>query len=157
MAMKHVILSFSFAESSYDPRAKDHEQPGPSKPKKLKKKSYKCKYQKLWAAEFPNGPANQNKHAFYCIPCKKNIPYDHQGRTDVVRHCDWPAHKKMTSLVKSSRVTTGMFTSASSADDLDLKYQILIENTTRAELLHVNFIVQHNQSSNHMLHLHPIT
>ena len=71
---------------------------------------------------------------------------DHQGRTDVVRHCDWPAHKKMASLVKSSRVITDIITSTSSADDLALKRQILIENTTRAELLYVNFIVQHNLS-----------
>ena len=39
-----------------------------------------------------------------------------------------------------------MFKSASSAADLFLKDQTLIENTIKAELLHVNFIVQHNLS-----------
>ena len=96
MVIKHVILSFSSVESSYDSRAEDHKQSGPSKPKKLKKKSYKSKYQELWSAEFLSGSANQNKHTFYFIPCKKNIPCDNQGRA-VVRHRDWSAHKKMAS------------------------------------------------------------
>ena len=39
-----------------------------------------------------------------------------------------------------------MFKSASSAADLFLKDQTLIENTIKAELHHVNFIVQHNLS-----------
>ena len=37
MATKHVILSSSSTESSYDSRAEDHEPPGPSKPKKLRR------------------------------------------------------------------------------------------------------------------------
>ena len=37
-----------------------------------------------------------------------------------------------------------MFASASSAGDLVLNDQTLTEHTTRAELLHVNFIVQLN-------------
>ena len=38
-----------------------------------------------------------------------------------------------------------MFASASSAGDLVLNDQTLTEHTTRAELLHVNFIVQHSK------------
>ena len=92
MATKHVILSSSSSGSSYDSRVEDHKQ-RLSNPKKSKKKSYKCKYQKSWAAEFSIGPLNQIKHAFYSIPCKKNVPCDHQGRVDVVRHYDQPVHK----------------------------------------------------------------
>ena len=92
MATKHVILSSSSSESSYDSRAEDHKQRS-SNPKKSKKKSYNCNYQKSWAAEFSIEPVNQNKHAFYRIPCKKNVLSDHQGRADVVRHYDQPARK----------------------------------------------------------------
>ena len=64
MATKHVILSSSSTESSYDSRAEDHQPPEPSKPKKLKKKSYKCKYRESRAAKYPIGLANQiNTHS----------------------------------------------------------------------------------------------
>ena len=68
--MKHAILS-SPAESSYDFRVENHEQPRPSKPKKLKNKSYKCKYQELRGAEFVIGPEYQNRLAFYFIYARK--------------------------------------------------------------------------------------
>ena len=76
-----------------------------------------------------------------------------------MRHYDQPAHKKIESAVKSSRARTVMFSSASSAANLALNDQTLIENTTRAELLHGNFIVQHNlsfRSVNHMSRFCPI-
>ena len=52
-----------------------------------------------------------------------------------------------------------MFSSASSAANMVLNDQTLIENTTRAELLHVNFIVQHSlpfRTVNHMSRFCPI-
>ena len=57
-------------------------------------------------------------------------PCVYQGRAHVVRHCDKSTHKKMATLVKSSRTITVMFASASSAVDLVLKDQTMIENTT---------------------------
>ena len=46
-----------------------------------------------------------------------------------------------------------MFSSASSAANLALNDQTLIENATRAELLFINFIVQHNLSFRSVIHM----
>ena len=69
--MKHVVLSSSSTESSSDSRLEDHKH-WTSNLKKSKKKSYKCKHQESWEAEISIGPGNQNKHALFRIPCKKN-------------------------------------------------------------------------------------
>ena len=139
MATKHVILSSSSSESSYDSRAEDYKQ-RLSNPKKSKKKSYKCKYQKPWAAEFSIGPLNQIEHAFYGIHARKTFR--------VIIKAELMLWGTMTSqytrILKSSRTMIIMFASASSAGDLVLNDQTLTEHTTRAELLHVNFIVQLN-------------
>ena len=33
--------------------------------------SYDFAYKEEWADSYPVGPINENKGAFYCIPCKK--------------------------------------------------------------------------------------
>ena len=77
---------------------------------------------------------------------QKKFFCDDQGRADVVRHCDRPARENMASVVKSSKMITGMIESANSTSHSALKDQTLIENTGKIELTHVNFIVQHNLS-----------
>ena len=90
---------------------------------------------------------------------QNNFSCDHQGRADVVRHCDRPAHENMASVVKSSKTITDMLKLANSASYSALKDQTLIENTGKIELTHVNFIFKHNLSfrtSNHKSHTYPI-
>ena len=38
---------------------------------KKAKKGYKVKFADSWTKSFPIGRVNGNRHAFYCIPCKK--------------------------------------------------------------------------------------
>ena len=116
-----------------------------SAPKKAKRQ---VTYDPSWAKEFPIMNVADNKHAFYCIPCKKSISCGHMGKADVVRHCDPKNqdsfHNKSLKAAKTQRSLTSMLTSAESSID---------SRVTRAEVLHTNFIVQHNIPFNVADHL----
>lgn len=56
--------------------------------------TYKTAYNPEWAKEFPISGVNGNKHAFYCIPCKKTVQCEHMGVGDVKQHCKASVHKK---------------------------------------------------------------
>ena len=107
--------------------------------------TYKSKYKEEWSSLYPVGPANGNEYAFYCIPCKKNISCSHQGLGDVKQHIQGKGHQKMASLIKENRKIT--FQPASSS---------ISDAQIRAEVLHTNFIVQHNLSFLTADHLAPL-
>jgi hypothetical protein len=116
------------------------------------KKFYKSEYKVEWAREFPISAANNNKYAFYCVPCKKNVSCGHQGKADVERHCTTASHRNMASAIKDNRSISDLFQSSTNSSDS------LRQSTTKAEILHTNFIVQHNMSfltADHMTHLYP--
>ena len=48
--------------------------------------TYKTVYNSDWEKQYPVGPANDTKYAFYCIPCKKNVSCSHMGKADVKQH-----------------------------------------------------------------------
>ena len=64
---------------------------------------------------------------------KKTILCSHQRKLDVERHCSNSMHKT----IKESQKISFMFASLSSSTS---------EAVTKAEVLHANFIVQHNIS-----------
>ena len=104
-----------------------------------KKKKRMCSYSADWKKEFPIQRANGNPKAFYCVPCKKSISCGHVGRGDVVRHCD-PAnkdniHSKNVNAIKKKSKTAFMAFGESSKPS---------QSVIKAEVLHTNFIVQHN-------------
>ncbi len=104
---------------------------------KGKSKKYKTKYNPEWSKDYPISIANNNLYAFYCIPCKKNVSGEFQGKKDVERHCD-PSnkqsnHNKVVAALKSNQMITSFSPSTSSSNE-----------TLRAEVLHTNMIVHHN-------------
>jgi len=118
-----------------------------TKPKQVYKSSFKAE----WMNDYPITRANCNKHAFYCVPCKKTISCGHQGLADVQRHVQSGSHISLARALHDNRKVSNMFAPANA--DSKLK-----EPTTKAEVLHTNFIVQHNLaflSSDHMTRLYP--
>ena len=110
--------------------------------------TYKTAYNPEWAKSYPVSVVNGNNYAFYCVPCKKNVQCGHMGIGDVKQHCRSALHRKMEAAIKSSRSLL-TYSSASSSSDLS-------EKTIKAEVLHTNFIVQHNLSFMTADHLSPL-
>jgi hypothetical protein len=109
--------------------------------------TYKTLYSSKWEKDFSVCTANDNRYAFYCIPCKKNVSCAHMGRADVKQHCETATHKKMEETIKSSRSLHSFVSSTTSN---------LLEKTIKAEVLHTNFIVQHNILFHTADHLSPL-
>ena len=103
-----------------------------------KKRKRLTVYDSSWEEDFPIGPASQKKHAFYCHPCQKVISCEHMGRGDVARHGDSKEdtvhNKNVKSVNKSARISQFLVSTAPTKD----------QATINAEVLHTNFIVQHN-------------
>ena len=103
-----------------------------------KKRKRLTAYDSSCEKDFPIGPASQNKHAFYCHPYRKVISCGHMGRGDVARHCDSKGetvyNKNVKSVNHSARISQFLFSSAPTKDRAAMN----------AEVLHINFIVQHN-------------
>ena len=57
--------------------------------------------------------AANNKCAFYCVPCKKDVSCGHQGKADVEPHCTSTIHKNMASAIKDKRIISNLFPSSS--------------------------------------------
>ena len=101
--------------------------------------------------DYPITYSNGNKRAFYCMPCEKTISCGHQGLADVQRHVQSGSHISLARALHDNRKGSNMFAPANAESTLK-------EATTKAEVLHTNFIVQHNVpflSSNHMTRLYP--
>ena len=99
--------------------------------KKLKStSSYDCAFKEEWVNFYSVGPANGNKGAFYCIPCKKRVSCSHQGLGGVKQHCAVKTHQKIVAAVAQSRSIT--FTKPVH-DDKQIS----------EEVLNTDFIVQH--------------
>jgi len=104
-----------------------------TKPKQVYKSSFKAE----WMNDYPITRANCNKHAFYCVPCKKTISCGHQGLADVQRHVQSGSHISLARTLHDNRKVSNMFAPANAESKLK-------EPTTKAEVLHTNFSVQHN-------------
>ena len=121
-------------------KAPNHDETSKAENKQCKKKHwYKTKYNPEWANEFPIQKANNNPYAFYCVPCKKNVSCEFQGKRDVERHCDpnnkTSSHNKMVRELKNTSKISG-----SSSQSVS----VLSDSITKAEVLHTNMIVHHN-------------
>ena len=103
-------------------------------PTAKKGKFYKSKYQDKWAILYPIGSNKGNSFAFFCIPCKKNVLCSHMGLADVKQHCKRKTHLKMVNSVKECRKLAFPSYSNTTVNDAQI----------HAEVLHTNFIVQHN-------------
>ena len=93
--------------------------------------------------------ADGNPHAFYCVPCKKNVSCKHQGVADVKAHCAGRVHFSFEEAVKSTRRLDAMMSNSSNSSTLK-------EQVIRAELLHTNFMVHHSLSLLTAEHLSPL-
>ena len=73
-------------------------------------------------------------------------------KADMERHCAIASHKNMASATKNNRSISSLF--QSSTNNLGS----LCQATTTVEILHTNFIAQHNMSfltADHVTHLYP--
>ena len=86
---------------------------------------------------FPVGPYNDEPSAFYCIPCSKSESCSHQGLDDVNEPCSKVTHKKNEQAIKT---TCSILSYNHGGGDDGLKKK----KTLRAEILHADFLVQHN-------------
>ena len=83
-------------------------------PKKCKSAAvYKCSYKDEWSKKHPIICADENPHAFYCVPCKKNVSCKHQGLAEVKAHCAGHVHLSLEKAVKSPRKLDAMMSSSS--------------------------------------------
>ena len=119
-------------------------------PEKKAKISYKCKYNKEWAASFPVTSVSNEPGSFYCIPCMKKVLCEKQGKRDVERHCD---PTKTNSLhnknVRAKKISSQIpFTAAGSSSSSKHDNAVL-----RAEVMHTEFLAQHNIPLNTAEHL----
>ena len=105
---------------------------------------YDSHYKEEWTESYPVGPVNGNTGAFCCIPCKKSVSCTHQGLGDVKQHCLGKAHIQNVNAIAQSRKIS--FKPANTND----------EKQIRAEVLHTNFIVQHNISFLTADHIQPL-
>ena len=96
-------------------------------------------YDSSWKKDFPIGPTSQNKHGFYCHPCQKVISLGHMGRGHGANHYDPKGdtvhNKNVNSINKSTRISQFLVSTPPTKE----------QATINAEVLHANFIVQHNQ------------
>lgn len=112
--------------------------------------SYKCSFKEEWMDQYPISRSDGNPHAFYCIPCKKNVSCSHQGLADVTKHCKGTTHVAFEKAIKNTRSMSSFFNDNSESSNS------LMEKTIRAEVLHTNFMVQHNLSFLTAEHLSPL-
>ena len=143
-----VPTSSSSSDDSSPPLKKKNEATRRiTKPKQVYKSSFKAE----WMNDYPITRANGNKHAFYCVPCKKTISCCHQGLAGVQRNVQSGSHISLARALHDNRKVSNMFAPANAESTLQ-------EATTKAEVLHMNVIVQHNVpflSSDHMTRLYP--
>ena len=114
-----------------------------------KKKMYSSAYNPDWVEECPIGPVKGNTGQFFCIPCKTTVSCEYQGRKDVERHCaplvegrPLSFHNKNVDSVKNAR-RIGFVSQSSFIND----------QVTKSEILHTEFLVQHNIPLNAAAHL----
>ena len=110
--------------------------------------TYNTRYDENWAMQYPVAKVNNNPYAFRCIPCGKTLPCEHRGFADVISHCKSKTHTHIEKAIKETRNLSDMMPSTSGNN--------LEENTIFAEVLHTNFIAQHNISLATAEHLSPL-
>ena len=93
-----------------------------------------CSFKPSWKKNFPITSAADSS-AFYCIPCKKTVSCSHQGEADVKRHCRTPTHLKFAMALKNQPKISAALPATTDGRNPDV---------IKAEVLMVNFIVQHN-------------
>ena len=101
-----------------------------------KRSSYKVKHNPVLTKNFPVGPCNANPYTFYCLPCSKSVSYSHQSLGDVNEHCRGVTHKKNEKAIKTTRGTISYHQGGG--------YNDLKKKTLGTEILHKNFLLQHN-------------
>ena len=70
---------------------------------------YRTTFKIEWSKLYPMKAVRNDKHSFYCVPCRKTIRCDHQGLKDVKDHCSTGSHKLVTKVAKTQPSVAGMF------------------------------------------------
>ena len=99
-----------------------------------KRKVYKCSYKVEGSKKYPITKSNGNPYAFYCVSCV------HQGLSDLTAHCSGKIHKSFVRAIKTTRNMSSLKGFETEADTN------LAGQTIKAEVMHTNFMVQHNIS-----------
>ena len=103
--------------------------------------TYLCWYKAKWKNDYPILVVKGDPHSFYCIPCQKTLKCSAQGLKDVTGN---PAISLMHAI--STYITIDFLSAFSN----------IKESVIRAEVLHTNFLVQHNLSFLTADHLSPL-
>ena len=85
-----------------------------------------------------------------CVPCKKSVSYAHQGLSDLTAHFSDKIHKSFEGAIKTTQNLSSL-KGFETEPDTNLAGQ-----TIRAEVMHTNFMVQHNISFLTGEHLSPL-
>ena len=96
---------------------------------KKAKQVHKVKFADSWTKSFCIGRANEDPHAFYCIPCKKSVSCVYMGINDVKEHCKGKIHKQNGEAIRKGKENF-IF--------------IQVRQVLRSEVKHTNFFIQHN-------------
>ena len=85
-----------------------------------------------------------------CVPCKKSVSYAHQGLSDLTAHFSDKIHKSFEGAIKTTQNLSSL-KGFETEPDANLAGQ-----TIGAEVMHTNFMVQHNISFLTGEHLSPL-
>ena len=155
--VRGVIISFAFCQLTSIPKRQKRKRfyycyfNMASSAKKMKSAAtYKYKFKEEWSKQYPISRSDSNPYAFYCIPCKRSVSCSHQGFSDVTKHCKGLTRVSFAKAIKNNRSITTFLA------DNDEGANSLKEKTIRVEVLHTNFMVQHNLSFLTAEHLSPL-
>lgn len=107
-----------------------------SKAKQVWGSKYKVKFKNCWTEIYPARGVPGDVYKFLCIPCYKKLSCDHQGIKDVANHCS-KSQKRYVEAWKKRGNLKSFLKPRSSAIILD-------QQVINAEVMMINFLVQHN-------------
>ena len=116
----------------------------------FRRKVYKCPYKVEWSKKYPVTKSNGNPYVFYCVSCKKSVACAHQDLSDLTAHCSRKIDKSFERAIKTTRNLRSLEGFETEANTN------LTGQTVRAEVMHTNFMVQHNISFLTAEHLSPL-
>lgn len=110
-------------------------------PSKLstKKPKYQCKYQKAWEEEFSGIKSTKGDSFILCTYCNEHFSIAHGGKNDVKRHVERQKHVDNVHSAKQSGIQRRLTDCRASGPS-----QSFADLVTKAEVLFVHFIAEHN-------------
>jgi len=102
----------------------------------LKKRRYESKYQETWQQEYPWIKRSDRGATFaFCLVCCIHISVSHGGKNDASKHSKTAQHMEQSRAQATTKPIKTFFMSAKDS---------LAPAVTRAEVLFVNFVAEHN-------------